>query len=155
MYSNISQILLLLQNVAVLQQIWHYEILGGTLPMCQNTTMRVNEAWIKRYCVLCSKTYNTLHSCHNFPAGSRQAAMGARICETSLLHTILNLTIKIWRIMTILSFAMAGAALACLCCCTKVCCTKAHFFLSKYCLPVGYHVYIWQVSPQLCLEILM
>ena len=34
--------------------------------MCQNTTMRVNGAWIKRYCVLCSKTYNTLHSCHNF-----------------------------------------------------------------------------------------
>ena len=23
--------------------------------MCQNTTMRVNGAWIKRYCVLCSK----------------------------------------------------------------------------------------------------
>ena len=28
---------------------------------------------------------NTLHSCHNFPAGSQQAARGARICETSLL----------------------------------------------------------------------
>ena len=54
--------------------------------MCQNTTMWVNGAWIKRYCVLCSKTYNTLHSCHNFPAGSRQAARGARICETSVLR---------------------------------------------------------------------
>ena len=32
------------------------------------------------------KTYNTLQSCHNFPAGSRQAARGARICETSLLR---------------------------------------------------------------------
>ena len=53
--------------------------------MCQNTTMRINGAWVKRYCVLCSKTYNTLHSCHNFPAGSRQDARGARICETSLL----------------------------------------------------------------------
>ena len=31
------------------------------------------------------KTCNTLRSCHNFPAGSRQAARGARICETSLL----------------------------------------------------------------------
>ena len=31
------------------------------------------------------KAYNTLHSCHNFPAGSRQADRGARICETSLL----------------------------------------------------------------------
>ena len=34
------------------------------------------------------KTYNTLHSCHNFPAGSRQAARVARICETSLLDYI-------------------------------------------------------------------
>ena len=33
--------------------------------------------------------YNTLHSCHNFPAGSRQAARGARICETSLLLWLL------------------------------------------------------------------
>ena len=27
--------------------------------------MWANEVWIKKYCVLCSKTYNTLHSCHN------------------------------------------------------------------------------------------
>ena len=74
-----------MQNVAVLQQIWLYGIIGGTLPMSQNTTMRVNGAWIKRYCILCSKAYNTSHSCHNFPAGSRQAARGACICETSLL----------------------------------------------------------------------
>ena len=32
---------------------------------------------MKRYCVSCSKTFNTLHSCYNFPAGSRQAARGA------------------------------------------------------------------------------
>ena len=38
---------------------------------------------------LCSKTYGTLQSCHNFHAGSRQAAWGARICETSLLAKIL------------------------------------------------------------------
>ena len=80
-FTNIAAI----QNVSVLQQIWLYEIIGDTLPMCQNTTMRVNGAWIKRYCVLCSKTYNTLHSCHNFPAGLQQAARDARICETSLL----------------------------------------------------------------------
>ena len=49
--------------------------------------MWVNGAWVKRYCVLCSKTYNTLHSCHNFPADSRQAARDARICETSLLQS--------------------------------------------------------------------
>ena len=38
---------------------WLYEIIGDTLPMCQNTTMRVNGAWVKRYCVLCSNTYIT------------------------------------------------------------------------------------------------
>ena len=32
------------------------------------------------------KHSNTLHSCHNFPAGSQQAARGARVCETSLLR---------------------------------------------------------------------
>ena len=32
------------------------------------------------------KTYNTLHSCHNFPVGSQQAARGAWICEMSLLE---------------------------------------------------------------------
>ena len=31
------------------------------------------------------KTYNTLHSCHNFPAGSWEAARVAPICEMSLL----------------------------------------------------------------------
>ena len=31
-----------------------------------------------------NKTYSTLHSCRDFPAGSRQASRGARICETSL-----------------------------------------------------------------------
>ena len=47
--------------------------------------MGVNGAWIKGFCVLCEKTYNILHSCHNFPADSRQAARGARICVRSLL----------------------------------------------------------------------
>ena len=37
------------------------------------------------------KKNNILHSCHNFPAGSRQATRGARICETSLLATRLSL----------------------------------------------------------------
>ena len=55
------------------------------LLMCENTTMRVNAAWIKRYCILCSKSYNTLHSCHYFPSGSPQDTRGAHICEMSLL----------------------------------------------------------------------
>ena len=44
-----------MQNVAVLQQIWLFEIIGGMLLMCQNTTMRVYRVWIKAYFVLCSK----------------------------------------------------------------------------------------------------
>ena len=78
-------------SVAVLQPIWLYEIIGGTLPMYQNPTLLVNGAWIKRHCVLCSKTHNTSHSCHNFPAGSPQAAGGARICETSLFARVHSL----------------------------------------------------------------
>ena len=34
-----------------------YEICGGVSVICQNTTMRVFGAWIKRNCVLCLKTY--------------------------------------------------------------------------------------------------
>ena len=82
MYSNISQIMLLYKT-------WRYcskfGIIGGTLPMCENIKMRVNWVWIERHCVFCSKTKNTLHSCHNFPTDSREAARVARICETSLL----------------------------------------------------------------------
>ena len=29
--------------------------------------------------------FNTLHSCHNFPTGSRQAVRGAHICEMCAL----------------------------------------------------------------------
>ena len=47
-----------IQNVGVLQQIWHYEIIGCILLMCQNTTMQVYGAWIKIYGILCSKTSN-------------------------------------------------------------------------------------------------
>ena len=30
------------------------------------------------------KAYNMLHSCHNFPAGLRQAARSTRVCEMSI-----------------------------------------------------------------------
>ena len=47
------------------------------LPMCQNTTMWVSGAWIKRYCILCYKTFNTLHTVvitslrvHDMPLGA-------------------------------------------------------------------------------------
>ena len=35
--------------------IWLIEIIGGMLLMCQNTTMQVYGAWIKRYCVYVKK----------------------------------------------------------------------------------------------------
>ena len=35
------------QNVAVLKQIWLFEIIGSLLLMCRNTTMRVYGSWIK------------------------------------------------------------------------------------------------------------
>ena len=42
------------------------------------------EHGLKDIALYVQNTYKTLHSCHNFPAGSRQAARGACICETSL-----------------------------------------------------------------------
>ena len=71
----------------VLQQIWLYEIIGGMLLMCQNTTMRVYGAWIKTYHVLCPKTYSSFGNVSKSTASSRQAARGACICETGLLRT--------------------------------------------------------------------
>ena len=53
------------------------------------------EHGLKDIAFLCSKTYDTLHSCHNFPAGSRQAARGASVCETSLLF-FLFLSNRLW-----------------------------------------------------------
>ena len=41
------------------------------------------EHWLKDI-ACCVQKHNPAHSCHNFPAGSRQAATGARICETIL-----------------------------------------------------------------------
>ena len=45
--------------MGLLQQIWLCKIIGGMLLMCQNTTMWVYRARIKRYCVLCSETYSS------------------------------------------------------------------------------------------------
>ena len=42
------------------------------------------EHGLKYIAVYVKKNIN-LYSCHNFSAGSRQAARGARICETRLL----------------------------------------------------------------------
>ena len=49
------------------------------------------EHGLKDIALYVQNTYNTLHSCHNFPAGSRQAARGACICETSLFDNKANL----------------------------------------------------------------
>ena len=69
----------------VLKQIWLYKILGSMLLICQNITMSVYGAWIKRCCVLCSKTYVTFGGLSWSPAGFWQATRNTRICETCLL----------------------------------------------------------------------
>ena len=54
------------------------------------------EHWSKDIAFYVQETYNTLHGCHNFPAGSRQAARGARICETSVFFIVLQALWLIW-----------------------------------------------------------
>ena len=49
----------------VLQQMWLYEIIGGMLLMCQNTTMRVYGAWIKLLMFYVQKHIAALAMCHN------------------------------------------------------------------------------------------
>ena len=63
----------------VLQEICLYEIIGGMLLTCQNTTMRVYRAWIKPYYVLCPK---------HIAALCVTTVRGAHICETGLFHQI-------------------------------------------------------------------
>ena len=90
MYSNIWQILLLNKTW------WYYNKFDSTkslgvhywcvkIPQCGYM-----EHGLKYITFYVQWTYNTLHSCHNFPAGLRQAARGARICETSLLYCIVS-----------------------------------------------------------------
>ena len=43
-----------------------------------------------KYIVFYVQKHITLHSCHNFPVCTRQAARGTRICETGLLHSMDN-----------------------------------------------------------------
>ena len=83
--------------MAVLQQVLLYEIIQGTLPMCQNITMRVNWAWIKRYCVFfvqkhitpCSVVITSL-LVREKPLGS-PASVKRVYCKTSttIFHTII------------------------------------------------------------------
>ena len=68
------------------QQFGLYEILGFKLLIFKNATVQVCGAWIRIYYILCSKTYSTLGGLFWTPAGSRQAARGARICESLSLY---------------------------------------------------------------------
>ena len=61
-----------------------YGILGGMLLVCQNTTVWVYGAWIKKYYILCSKINRTLWGLFLFPTGSWWAGRGTRICKTRL-----------------------------------------------------------------------
>ena len=56
LYSNISQILLLYKTWGYHNK-FDYKILRGILLICHNIAMRVYEARIKTYYVLCSKIY--------------------------------------------------------------------------------------------------
>ena len=61
------EVTVMFTNIAAIQNMEYYnkfddEIYGDILLICQNTTMRVYGAWIKRYCVLWSKTYSTWDS---------------------------------------------------------------------------------------------
>ena len=51
--------------------------------------MWVCGAWIRIYNVLCSKSYSTLGGLFWTSTGCRQAARGARICETHLLDSVM------------------------------------------------------------------
>ena len=102
LYSNISQILLLYKTWRYYNKFDSTKSLGVHY-RCENTTMRVNGAWIKIHCILRSKTYNTLHSCHNFPAGLRQAARDPCIGETSLFGVCCEYFGENWVIMRLSS----------------------------------------------------
>ena len=65
--------IVVIQNTGVLWQIWTYEIFGGMLLICLNTTMRVYGAWMKRCCVLYQKHIAPRVVLSQLPAGSQQA----------------------------------------------------------------------------------
>ena len=85
MYNNISQILLQCKTWQYYSKFDFTKSLGVRYRCVKIPQCGYMEHGLK-YIVFYIQTHtNTLHSCHNFPAGSRQAARGARICETSLL----------------------------------------------------------------------
>ena len=87
MFCNISQIFLLHKTCRYYNKFDSTESLGVRYWCIKIPQCGLMEHGLKDIAIICSKPYNTLHSCHNFPAGSQQAARGARICETSLLGT--------------------------------------------------------------------
>ena len=87
LYSNISQILLLYKTWGYYNKFysWWYIKLGGILLICQNTTTSVYGAWIKRCCILCSKTYCTMSNRVRYMLLGVSAMGAVYICETCLL----------------------------------------------------------------------
>ena len=84
LYSNISQILLLYKT-------WGYHNnfdFTRSSGACYDVSKYHNAGiWSMdyRYCILCSKTYNTSRSLSQLLAGKQQTGRGACICEKSLL----------------------------------------------------------------------
>ena len=70
-----------IQNMGVLQQMWLYEIIGGMLLMCQNTTMQVYGAMVhglKLIVFYVQKHITVLARCPN-PALVRDKPLGAPV----------------------------------------------------------------------------
>ena len=85
LYNNISQILLQYKTWRYYSKFDFTKSLGVCCRCVKLPQCGYMEHGLKDTVFYVQKHTNTLHSCHNFPAGSRQAARGACICETSLL----------------------------------------------------------------------
>ena len=85
LYSNISQILLLYKTWRYHNKFDSTKSLGLHYRCVKIPQCGYMEHGLKDIVFYVQSTYNTLRSCHNFPAGSRQAARGGHIGETSLL----------------------------------------------------------------------
>ena len=105
LYSNTSQIFLLYETWRYYNKFDSTKSSGVHCRCVKITQCGYMEHGLKGIPFYVQYTYDTLKSCHNFPAGSRQAARGARICETSLL-LMLVFIIKNTRTVGLLSVAV-------------------------------------------------
>ena len=106
LYSNISQILLLYNTWRYYNKFDYTNALGYVTYVSK---YRHAGKWSMDIAFYVQKAYNTWHSCHNFPVGSRQAARGARICETSLLFRARFSSLHVMNIMNHMSHNLVSS----------------------------------------------